>query len=226
MLLLIKQSLSTIFNGLFDGSRTKAPNSQNRFPQNFRNLSSFSLQHCFSNKHAVRAVLWDRAPSAGLQVMQNREERLVHQRVVLPRRGTSAGWRSGQWGAFWQSAKVNVKACAWEGDGLWAAAWRARTWDRLTINQFRNKKHPGLLKNIQWGEGAYPSTLVSAQRTTTGPVHSPRLSSTVKDGYSGASATRTTKGLECLSREGLRQLGQFVLKKRWSKGISSMHIYI
>lgn len=103
---------------------------------------------------------------------------------------------------------------------------KKRTWDRLTINQFRNKKHPGLLKNIQWGEGAYPPTLVSAQRTTTGPVHSPRLSSTVKDGHSGASATRTTKGLECLSREGLRQLGQFVLKKRWSKGISSMHIYI
>lgn len=39
---------------------------------------------------------------------------MIHQRVVLPFRGTYTGWTTGPKGTSWSSAKGNDKSCLWE----------------------------------------------------------------------------------------------------------------
>lgn len=99
-------------------------------------------------------LMGQNAPSGSLQMMEN-WERLIHQMVMLPFRGTSRGWRSGQRGSSWKSTKVNAKSCTWERDMLGAHCLDSSfakedpgmgQVDHKPI-QFREKKHPGLLKS-------------------------------------------------------------------------------
>lgn len=51
-------------------------------------------------------------PAVSLQMTQNREEWLIHRRVVLPSRGTWASWRKGLTEISWSSTR-RVKSCTW-----------------------------------------------------------------------------------------------------------------
>jgi len=70
--------------------------------------------------------------------IQNQEEWLIHRKTVLPFSQTGAGWRAGQRGSWWSSARASAVSCTWEGTtpcsstgpGLtcWRAALRRGTW--------------------------------------------------------------------------------------------------
>lgn len=90
---------------------------------------------CYSAS-LMTCVMGQSTPSASLQTVRNWEECLMLQGVVLPSRGTWAGWRSEPRGISWSSTYRKVKSCSWGGitpcsslccgptDGK--AAWQAK----------------------------------------------------------------------------------------------------
>jgi len=63
-------------------------------------------------------MIWmteQKVPSASLQMTHSWEQWLTGQRVVLPSRGTSAGWGHGLRGASRSSANGNAESCPWGG---------------------------------------------------------------------------------------------------------------
>jgi len=54
-------------------------------------------------------------PSASLLMIQNQKERLIHQKAVLPFRGTSTGWRNGPTETSRSLTKGSAKSSTWGG---------------------------------------------------------------------------------------------------------------
>lgn len=64
---------------------------------------------------------------------QNWGDCLKHQMVLPPFRETLTGWRNGQWGVSWSSAKGNAKLYIWEAcaNMCWGLSnWKAVDWEK------------------------------------------------------------------------------------------------